>query len=154
MHNNLSCIGLRAKCINLLKGVVALTEQQHGNNLGEQSNRVWAEILRHLNAAVAAWNRKFLPSDGRRIILDEIAGGTLTLTTRSVAILATISPDGKEIEIVGRHQSDIGYASRESVQVHAHQEGCIELQHAGSRLNPRQLAQMLIENTSGNDGRS
>ena len=130
-----------------------LTEQQHGKNRGEQSNRVWAEILRQLNAAVAEWNPKFLPSDGRRIILDEISGRTLTLTSRSVAIAATMSEDGKVIEIVGRHQSDIGHASRESVQVHVHQEGYIELQHAGSKLNPRQLAQMLVENTSGNDVR-
>jgi hypothetical protein len=132
---------------------VVLTEQQHGKNRGEQSNRVWAEILRQLNAAVAEWNPKFLPSDGRRIILDEISGRTLTLTSRSVAIAATMSEDGKVIEIVGRHQSDIGHASRESVQVHVHQEGYIELQHAGSKLNPRQLAQMLVENTSGNDVR-
>ena len=132
---------------------MVLTEQQHGENLGEQSNRVWAELLRQLNAAVAEWNRKFLPSDGRRIILDEIASRTLTLTTRSVAITATMSPDGKNIEIVERHQSDIGHASRESVQVHVHQEGYIQLQHAGSKLNPRQLAQMLVENTSGNDVR-
>jgi len=67
--------------------------------------RVWAAVLWHLRAEIAEWNRKFLPSDGRRIVLDEAPGGMLTLTTRSATVTAAMSLDGTEIIIVSNSHS-------------------------------------------------
>ena len=113
--------------------------------LGDSSYRVWKAVLRELKTGLAAWNQQFLPSDGRRIFLDEIQDRMLTLTSRTSAVVATMSVDGKEIALVARHNLDIGHSLRDSVQVDVNQCRHIELRHRGTKLSPAELAYVLVE---------
>lgn len=115
----------------------------------ESSRRhVWAAVLPQVKTGITKWNRKFLPTDGRRIALDEIEDRMLTLTSRSAAVTATISQDGREIALVGRHQLDIGHAWRDSIQVAVNSSGQVELRQAGSKTSPGEFANQLINKTA------
>ena len=106
--------------------------------------RVWAAVLPQVKTGITEWNHKFLPTDGRRIALDAIEDRMLTLTSRSAAVTATISHDGREVALVGRHQLDIGHAWRDAIQVAVHSSGQVELRLAGSTTSPGALANLLI----------
>ena len=118
---------------------VAATE-----TLGSSRRRVWAAVLPQLRTGITKWNRQFLPTDGRRIVLDAIEHRTLILTSRSAAVTATISQDGREIAVVGRHQLDIAHPWRDSIEVAVHSSGHVELRQEGSKTSPGELANLLI----------
>lgn len=123
---------------------MAASENDTEQTLGNSRRRIWATVLPQVKTGITKWNRKFLPTDGRRIVLDAIEDRTITLTSRSVALTATISQGGSEIALVSRHQLDIAHAWRDSIQVAVHSSGCVELWQAGSKTSPAQLANLLI----------
>lgn len=116
--------------------------------LESSRRRVWAAVLPQVETGITKWNRRFLPTDGRRIVLDAIEDRMLTLTSRSAAVTATIARDGREIVLVGRHQLDIGHAWRDSIQVALYSSGEVELTQAGSKTSPTELASLLINKTA------
>lgn len=116
--------------------------------LESSRRRVWAAVLPQVKTGITKWNRQFLPTDGRRIVLDAIEDRILTLTSRSAAVTATISQDGREIALVGRQQLDIAHPWRDSIQVAVHSSGHVELRQEGSKTSPRELANLLINKTA------
>lgn len=116
--------------------------------LGSSRRRVWTTVLPQLRTGITKWNHQFLPTDGRRIVLDAIEDRILMLTSRSAAVTATIAHDGREIALVGRHQLDIGHAWRDSIQVAVYSSGQVELRQAGSKTSPGELANLLINKTA------
>lgn len=73
------------------------TERDKEQVLADNRHRIWASLVQELKREISDWNRRFLPSDGRRIIFDEVPDRRLTLASRAATVTAAMSLDGKDI---------------------------------------------------------
>jgi Flp pilus assembly pilin Flp len=122
-----------------------LLQREKEQLLEETRYRLWTAVLREVKKGISEWNRQFLPSDGSRIVLDEIQDRVLTLTSRTAVVTATISLDGREIALVGRQNSDVAHRWQDFFQVDVNRSRHFELRRGGSNSSPGELAYLLVE---------
>lgn len=115
------------------------------DKIAASRHRVWASIVQQLKQEVSEWNRRFLPSDGRRILLDEIPDRRLTLASRGVTVTAVMSLDGKEISLTVSQHSGVSSEWQDSAQIQTDEFGHVELRLAGEKTSPGQLAFWLLQ---------
>ena len=108
-------------------------------------HRVWASLTQELKKEVSDWNRRFLPSDGRRIVLDEVPDRKLTLSSRGATVTAAMMLDASEIALTVTQHSDTRGEWHDSVRIQMDQFGHVELQQAGAKTSPGQLAFWLLQ---------
>lgn len=121
------------------------SERDKEQVLAAGRHRVWASVVEELKREILEWNRRFLPSDGRRILLDEIPDRRLTLESRGVTVSAAMSLDGNEISLTVSQHSSVSREWQDSVHIRVDELGRVELQQSGTKTTPEQLAFWLLQ---------
>lgn len=121
------------------------TERDKEQVLAAGRHRVWASLVQELKREVSDWNRRFVPSDGRRILLDEIPDRKLTLESRGVTVIAVMSLDGKEISLTVSQYSGVSREWQDSAHIRMDELGRVELQQSGAKTTTEQLAFWLLQ---------
>jgi hypothetical protein len=129
----------------MAQGGAKLAHESNNAQRAEKSDHgVWASVLHAMKATIAEWNHKFLPSDGRRIFVEETADRTLRLRNRSATLIASTSPDGKEILLTEKAVLGVATEWRESMQARLNDHRQVVLWYKGLKTTPREVAYRIV----------